>query len=104
MDAGLIERIGNNFNAVISDMAPKTTGQKAVDAARSHELCQAAWDIARDMLDPGGNFVCKIFQSQDSQSLIGRVKTHFTEQKLYKPDSSRKASREIYLIGKRKKN
>jgi 23S rRNA (uridine2552-2'-O)-methyltransferase len=54
-------------------------------------------------LKPGGHFVCKIFQGPDVQGFTDRVRDDFTHQRIYKPQSSRKASREIFVIGKGKK-
>ncbi len=93
---------GRPFDVVLSDMAPATTGSRGVDAARSHHLCQAALAIARRVLRPGGSFVCKIFQGEDFKAFTATVKSGFSECRIFKPQSCRKASREIYLIGKGK--
>jgi 23S rRNA (uridine2552-2'-O)-methyltransferase len=90
------------FDVVLSDMAPATTGSRVVDTARSFNLCQAALGIARQVLRPGGVFVCKIFQGEDVKQFTEAVKTGFAECRVFKPQSSRKASMEIYLIGKGK--
>ncbi|MCU0540505.1 MAG: RlmE family RNA methyltransferase [Desulfobacterales bacterium] len=94
---------GAPFDAVLSDMAPATTGSRGVDAARSFRLCAAALAIARQLLKPGGAFVCKIFQGEDFKGFVDAVKAGFAEHRIFKPQSSRKASSEIYLIGKGKK-
>jgi 23S rRNA (uridine2552-2'-O)-methyltransferase len=94
---------GREFDVVLSDMAPATTGSRGVDAARSHNLCEAALAIARKVLRPGGAFVCKIFQGEDFKPFTEAVKAGFAECKIFKPQSCRKASKEIYLIGKGKK-
>jgi len=91
---------GQEFDVVVSDMAPATTGSRSVDAARSHQLCEAALAIARKVLRPGGSFVCKIFQGEDFQPFCGAVRAVFREFRIFKPQSCRKASKEIYLIGK----
>ena len=91
------------FDVVLSDMAPSTTGSRVVDTARSFDLCQAALAIARQVLQPGGAFVCKIFQGEDFKQFTEAVKSGFTECRIFKPQSSRKASMEIYIIGKGKK-
>ena len=83
----------------MSDMAPATTGHKAVDAARSAGLSEAALEIARNVLLPGGAFVCKIFQGPDFNQFIDSVRASFDKQKIFKPKSSRKASKEIFVIG-----
>ena len=89
-------------NVVLSDMAPSTTGRKDVDAARSFELCETALDGALKFLKPGGNFVCKIFQGSEFKKFEKRVKSEFQISKIFKPESCRKASKEIYIIGKNK--
>jgi 23S rRNA (uridine2552-2'-O)-methyltransferase len=96
LDPGIL---GNDFNIVMSDMAPATTGHKAVDAARSAGLCEAALAIAQSVLLPGGSFVCKIFQGPDFNQFVNSVRSSFEKQKLFKPKSSRKASKEIFAIG-----
>ena len=87
------------FDAVLSDMAPATTGQRDVDHARSLELCEAALHWADRLLAPGGAFVCKIFQGEDFGEFTRSVRSLFATLQLFKPQSSRKASREIFVIG-----
>ncbi|MEE8430329.1 MAG: RlmE family RNA methyltransferase [Candidatus Desulfatibia sp.] len=94
---------GQDFNIILSDMAPATSGSKHVDSARSFNLCQAALSIAQNMLIPGGSFVCKIFQGEDFKAFSDSVKSSFNKTRIFKPQSSRKASREIYIIGLGKK-
>ena len=91
------------FDLVLSDMAPTTTGNKTVDAARSFELCRAALKIALLTLKPGGNFVCKIFQGPDFKNFELEVRNSFRKTKNFKPQSSRKASKELFIIGFGKK-
>lgn len=98
-DDTLAASIGRGYHVVLSDMAPSTTGQKDIDAARSCNLCRAALDIATTVLLPGGTFVCKIFQGSEFNDFLDSVKKSFKKYKIYKPRSSRKASREIYIIG-----
>jgi 23S rRNA (uridine2552-2'-O)-methyltransferase len=94
---------GRQFDVVLSDMAPATTGSRGVDAARSHTLCEAALAMARKALRPGGALACKIFQGEDFKAFTEAVKNDFSECKIFKPQSCRKASKEIYIIGKGKK-
>jgi 23S rRNA (uridine2552-2'-O)-methyltransferase len=91
------------FQVILSDMAPATTGNKIVDAAGSLGLCMAAWSIAEQYLLPGGAFVCKIFFSQDVDPFLTRIRPGFKKLNTFKPKSSRKASKEIYIIGQVKK-
>lgn len=95
----LEEAFSSGFSVVVSDMAPATTGMKDVDAARSLELCDMALTVATQRLSPGGSFVCKIFQGGDFDAYVTRVKGHFNQVKIFKPESCRKQSKEIYIIG-----
>jgi len=97
------EEMIHPYDVVLSDMAPDTTGNKFVDAARSLALCEAALDIARHHLKSGGYFVCKIFQGEDFKPFADSIQKEFQKSKIYKPKSCRKASKEIYIIGIDKK-
>ena len=55
--------------------------------------------MAQEVLRPGGRFVCKIFQGPDFKAFTEEVRASFQKQKIFKPQSSRKASREIFIIG-----
>lgn len=90
-------------DVVLSDMAPSTTGRKDIDAARSFELCQAALSRACELLVPGGNFVCKIFQGSEFKQFEQDVKAMFDNCSIFKPESCRKSSKEIYIIAMGKK-
>lgn len=95
----LLRSVKLTYNTIISDMAPATTGRKDIDSYRSFELCRVALEIAEYFLSPQGNFVGKIFHGADFKEFSNIVKTMFTDQKTFKPQSSRKASKEIYVIG-----
>jgi len=103
LDQKIRHLIGNGFNVTLSDMAPDTTGNKIVDAARSFTLCQTALSFCRDVLLRNGSFVCKIFQGEDFEPFLELVKKGFKRYKIFKPKSSRKRSREIYILGLGKK-
>ncbi len=89
----------NRFDVVLSDMAPATTGNKMLDAARSFALCQAALNVAEMALKPGGSFICKIFQGQEFKEFSESIRMRFKNHRIFKPRSSRKESKEIYIIG-----
>jgi 23S rRNA (uridine2552-2'-O)-methyltransferase len=89
----------NHFNVVLSDMAPATTGNKAVDSTRSYRLCEAALNIAQMVLVPGGFFFCKIFQGEEFKRFSDSVRSRFKGHKIFKPQSSRKQSKEIFILG-----
>ena len=93
------QALDKGFDVVLSDMAPATTGNKTVDAARSIGLCESALYIAKAALVPGGAFVCKVFQGSDFNSFSEEIRTSFKERKIFKPRSSRKESKEIFIIG-----
>lgn len=90
------------FDMVISDMAPKTTGIRFTDQARSMELCELALDVAKRFLKQDGHFVCKLFHSDDFTKLRDLIKKEFSKAEAIKPDSTRKISKEIFLIGIKK--
>jgi len=94
--------LGDGYDVVLSDMAPDTTGNKALDAIRSAGLAEAALSIACERLVRGGMFVCKIFQGSDFGPFVEKVRVEFDNVKIFKPKSSRKASKEIFVIGLRK--
>ena len=87
------------FDVVVSDMAPNTIGNKNVDAVRSCVLCESALYMAQNLLKPGGNFVCKIFQGPDFDQFKKQVQDSFQSCRILKPKSTRKQSREIFIAG-----
>lgn len=93
------EDLANRFNVVLSDMAPATTGNKMIDAERSYQLCQAALNIAQMALRPDGSFICKIFQGEEFKKFSDSVRSRFKNHKIFKPQSSRKESKEIFILG-----
>lgn len=90
------------FDVVLSDMAPKTTGIRLTDQARSFELCELALNVARQFLKKDGHFVCKLFHSDDFTILKNQIKKEFSRFEAVKPDSTRKISKEIFLVGIKK--
>ena len=83
----------------MSDMAPKTTGVRFADQARSFELVEAAFDVARQYLKAGGVFIAKIFEGPDTRELADRLRKSFSRFKWFKPRSSRSESKEIFWVG-----
>jgi ftsJ-like methyltransferase len=88
------------FDAVICDVAPYTTGNKALDVARQNDLAFMAKDYAKKMLKNGGAFITKIFQGQEMNVLIKELKNNFEIVRTFKPVACRKNSIETYIIGK----
>ena len=89
----------NYFDVVLSDMAPATSGNKMLDATRSFQLCQAALNVAEMALKPNGSFICKIFQGEEFKEFSESVKSRFRKHRIFKPHSSRKESKEIFILG-----
>lgn len=86
------------FDVVISDMAPKTTGVRITDQSRSYELCLMALQVARKVLRPKGNFVCKMFDSGEFQNFKNELQKNFRKVNVLRPKSTRKESKEIFFI------
>ena len=90
---------GGKANVVMSDMAPPTTGHRETDHIRIMDLAEAAYDFAREMLLPGGAFLCKVFQGGTEKGLLNQLKKDFEKVKHVKPPASRQDSSEIYVVG-----
>ncbi len=85
-------------DAVISDMAPNTTGHKQTDHLRIMAVVEAAYYFACEVLKPDGVFVAKVFQGGAQNTLLAEMKKNFTNIKHMKPPASRKESSEQYVI------
>jgi 23S rRNA (uridine2552-2'-O)-methyltransferase len=85
-------------SGVISDMAPKLTGIRDADQAKSVALARHALVLAAAVVKPEGYFVAKLFQGRDTDELVKEVKEHFKDVKLLKPEATREGSREVFLI------
>jgi 23S rRNA (uridine2552-2'-O)-methyltransferase len=103
IDLKTILAISPVFDVVVSDMAPKTTGMRQVDQQRSLELAFVAWEWASKLLRSGGNFLVKVFEGPDTGTLKAVLKAGFSSCRPVKPAGSRPASREIYLLGLKKR-
>jgi len=85
-------------NVVLSDMAANATGHRQTDHLRIMALAEAAADFARQVLAPGGTFVCKVLQGGTQATLLGELKRDFSSVKHVKPPASRSDSAELYLL------
>ena len=88
------------FHVLLSDMAPRTTGSQFADHQQSMRLVRRAMEIAGDLLHENGAFYCKAFQGSDFPAVQRECQALFREVKVVKPDSSRKESREVFLLGR----
>lgn len=91
---------GEKADLVLSDMAPKTSGQHDRDVALSLELATMALNTAEKHLKRGGNFVVKVFMGSGFEEYQKLLKSKFEKVNLLRPESTRKQSREIFFIGK----
>jgi 23S rRNA (uridine2552-2'-O)-methyltransferase len=91
--------LGDEFDLVISDLAPQTTGNREGDHARSVELCRKALELARALLADGGSFVCKMYQWEESRGFLEELRKDFKTAKTQKPKASRAESREMFFVG-----
>ena len=90
----------SKIDVVLSDMAENTTGNKNVDSISTSELCKEAMNFAKEILNEKGIFVSKIFMGSTFNEIILESKSIFKETKVFKPMSSRKDSKEIFIICK----
>ena len=87
------------YDAIISDAAPMTTGNRILDTSRSEYLAEQVVMVAEEQLKTHGNMVIKIFQGGGEQEVLRKMRTIFAKAKAFKPKASRDDSFEIFLIG-----
>jgi 23S rRNA (uridine2552-2'-O)-methyltransferase len=102
-EPGTFDRIrealtGSQADVVLSDMAAPATGHRATDHLRVVALVEAAFDLAGDVLAPGGTFLAKVFQGGAGQELLTRLKQAFAKVSHVKPKASRAESPEVYVL------
>ena len=90
--------LNNKSDVVMSDMAVNTTGIKNVDAIQTGELCKEAMIFSKEVLSDKGFFVSKIFMGSTFNEIVALGKKFFKEVKVFKPKSSRKDSKESFII------
>ena len=92
------EHINTKVDVVMSDMAVNTTGIKNIDSIQTGELCKEAMFFAKDLLKDKGYFISKIFMGGTFNEIVAEGKKYFKEVKVFKPKSSRKDSKESFII------
>jgi len=92
--------LGGKADIVLSDMAANATGHRQTDHLRIMALAEAAAHFARDVLGPGGSFVCKVLQGGTEAALLAELKRDFSSVKHIKPPASRSDSAELYLLAR----
>ena len=94
------EFLTSKSDVVMSDMAVNTTGIKNIDSIQTGELCKEAMIFSKDIISNGGFFVSKIFMGGSFNEIVQLGKKIFREVKVFKPKSSRKDSKESFIICK----
>ena len=85
------------LDVIISDMAADTTGNKSLDSIRTNQLCADVINFSKEMLKPKGVLVTKLFMGEDFIEVKNLAKSVFKNVNFFKPESSRKESKETYL-------
>ena len=88
----------NYFDVILSDMAANSSGHRFTDQTNAEKIYNLAQEFAMKYLALKGNFVCKFFRNSLEKTIVQKIKQSFNVVKIYKPNSSRKDSKEIYLI------
>ena len=92
------KHINDKVDVVMSDMAVDTTGIKNIDSIQTGELCKEAMFFAKDLMKENGYFISKIFMGGTFNEIVAEGKKYFKEVKVFKPKSSRKDSKESFII------
>jgi 23S rRNA (uridine2552-2'-O)-methyltransferase len=94
-----IQKTRKNFRIILSDLAPRTSGNKWVDQQQSLNLARRVLELSEKLLEPGGNLYVKVFEGEDFQEFVDSVRKNFKTVKIVKPKSSRRESREVFILG-----
>ena len=94
-----IQKTRKSFNVILSDIAPRTSGNKWVDQQQSLNLARRVLELAASLLGEGGNFYVKVFEGEDFKEFVDSVRKSFKTVKIVKPKSSRSESREVFVLG-----
>jgi 23S rRNA (uridine2552-2'-O)-methyltransferase len=89
---------GRSASVVLSDMSPNISGNYGLDHYRSMELVKLAVDFGLPLLEEGGHLVVKAFEGGEMGDFVGRLRTRFSRIKRFRPDATRKASSELYVV------
>ncbi len=97
-----LHKLLNNapVHLILSDMAPNISGNKGVDQPRALYLGELALDAAHTFLNPGGNFLIKMFQGEGFEAYFNQIRLNFNSVVIRKPKASRSRSNEVYILAK----
>ena len=93
----VVNYFGYNLDVIISDMAADTTGNKSLDSIRTNQLCADVLNFSKETLKPKGVLISKVFMGEDFIEVKNLAKSLFKKINFFKPESSRKESKETYL-------
>ena len=93
----IINYFKGNLNVIISDMAADTTGNKTLDSIRTNQLCSNILNFAQENLKPRGALISKVFMGEDFIQVKDLARSLFQKVNFFKPESSRKESKETYI-------
>lgn len=94
-----IQSLKKSYRVVLSDIAPRTSGNKWVDQQQSLNLARRVLELAASLLDKEGNFYVKVFEGEDFKEFVDSVRKCFKTVRIVKPKSSRSESREVFVLG-----
>ena len=94
----ITKNINSKVDVVMSDMAVDTTGIKNIDSIQTGELCKEAMFFAKDLMKENGYFISKIFMGGTFNEIVAEGKKYFKEVRVFKPKSSRKDSKESFIV------
>jgi 23S rRNA (uridine2552-2'-O)-methyltransferase len=97
----ILERLGRRADVVLSDLAPKLTGVRATDDARSEELNETTLALLPRLLAPAGRLVMKTFMGAGFEATLRAARARFADVKTTRPDATRRGSSELYVVGLR---
>ena len=98
------QKIERNFDTILSDIAPNTTGHQSTDHLRLSSMIFDIIEVLDQLMISGGVFVTKIWKGSEEKEIIKLLKNKFNKVSYFKPDSSRKDSVEIFIIAENYKS
>jgi 23S rRNA (uridine2552-2'-O)-methyltransferase len=96
----VVQALGGPASTVLSDAAPKLTGVRTTDDARCEALLAGILDALPHLLAPGGSLLAKVFMGPGHQASMTRLRAAFGSVKTTRPESSRRGSSELYVVGR----
>lgn len=97
----LVKNFSPKYSVIMSDISPNTTGIKNIDHLKITDICETIFEISKKLLDSNGFFIVKFFQGGLQAELLQKFKSCFKKVFHFKPESSRKESKELYIIAQK---